>query len=432
MRPVRSRGLGRPLCAASRADREVCIAIGRPPLALDGGGGRVVRCGGRTRNLPVGAPESAEKVSMNRFSPTEREALCGRLLADWFARNARALPWREGYDPYKVLVSEFMLQQTQVGTVLPYFERWMAAYPDLVSLARADESDVLKLWEGLGYYSRCRNLLRSARAMAAEGLTLPPPSAERLRSYPGIGEYTAGAVASVAYNLSVPAVDGNAERVIARFEDIALPAGSAALRRRVTQVVGRMLPEGRARELNQGLMDLGATVCLPRSAECPKCPWRPYCRAAERSDPLSRPLPRLRSDVRRIEAWGVVCLADRGCLLRRRPDRGLWASMWELPWFERESEDFEADCRDWGRPWGIFPESCREAGRVDFSFTTHRVRAWVVACRMGSAPHIADPETWRLVPFQNLSGLTLPAPSRKFLRAFEENEILFDEIMGKC
>ncbi len=359
------------------------------------------------------------------FASEDGDALCGRLLADWFSVHARNLPWREGYDPYKVMVSEFMLQQTQVETVLPYFERWMAAYPDLASLARADESEVLKLWEGLGYYSRCRNLLNAARAMLDEGLSLPPADAIKLRSYPGIGAYTAGAIASVAYNLPVPAVDGNAERVVARLHDIALPVGSAELKRRVAERVGRMMPEGRARDLNQGLMDLGATICLPRAADCPRCPWGALCRAASRGTPLARPLPRPRADIRRIEAWGVLGIKGDSCLLRRRPDKGLWASMWEFPWFERESENFDVDFLGWARPWGFSCSSFHEVGQVSFSFTTHQVKAWVVACEVEALPPVPEEGVWRFVPFDTLSGLALPAPSRKFWTAFTENRIPF-------
>ena len=357
---------------------------------------------------------------LDRSLPGEREALCGRLLSNWFSAHARRLPWREDYDPYKVLVSEFMLQQTQVETVLPYFERWMVAYPDLASLAGADESEVLKLWEGLGYYSRCRNLLGAARAMVKEGLHLPPPDVGRLRSYPGIGPYTAGAVASVAYNLPVPAVDGNAERVVARLCDLPLPAGSGALRRRAAEAVVRMIPEGRARDLNQGLMDLGAAVCMPHAADCPMCPMEAHCLSSRRGAPLGRPLPKPRADIRRIEAWGLVGLHEGACLMRRRPDRGLWASMWELPWFERETEDFESDFRGWARPWGFSCTSRRDVGQVAFSFTTHRVRAWVVAAEVSAPPAPAGSvdDKWRLVPFDELPNLVLTAPARKFWTAF--------------
>lgn len=358
------------------------------------------------------------------FHPEEREALCGRLLSDWFSVHARRLPWREDYDPYKVLVSEFMLQQTQVETVLPYFERWMAAYPDLASLAGANESEVLKLWEGLGYYSRCRNLLNAARAMVKEGLHLPPSDVGRLRSYPGIGPYTAGAVASVAYNLPVPAVDGNAERVVARLCDIPLPAGSGALRRRVSEVVARMLPEGRARDLNQGLMDLGATVCMPHAADCPVCPMEAHCLSLRQGISMGRPLPRPRAEIRRIDAWGLVGFRERACLMRRRPDRGLWASMWELPWFERDSEDFDSDFREWARPWRFSCTSCRDVGQVDFSFTTHRVRAWVVAAEVSASPVLAGNEDdgWRFVPLEEFPKLVLTAPARKFWTEFTKSQ----------
>lgn len=366
------------------------------------------------------------------LSPAEREAVCGRLLVDWFSVHARALPWREDYDPYKVLVSEFMLQQTQVETVLPYFERWMAVYPTLAALAQADEASVLKLWEGLGYYSRCRNLLNAARAMVREGFSLPPPDVEKLRSYPGIGSYTAGAVASVAYNLPVPAVDGNAERVIARLCDVALPAGSGALRRRVAAIVSDMIPEGGARALNQGLMDLGAAVCTPRSADCLRCPLISCCLGTRRDTPLCRPLPKRRADIRGIEAWGVLGLREGACLLRRRPDKGLWASMWEIPWFERESEHFGSDFEDWASPYGLSCSSCRDVAQVSFSFTRHRVRAWVVACEISAPPALMEAGSWRLVPARELSGLVLPAPSRKFWTALSENAVLFDEMMGRC
>jgi len=369
------------------------------------------------------ASRERRDLPLGRSLPGEREELCGRLLSDWFSAHARRLPWREDYDPYRVLVSEFMLQQTQVETVLPYFERWMAAYPDLTSLAGAKEFEVLKLWEGLGYYSRCRNLLNAARTMVKEGLQLPPADVGRLRSYPGIGPYTAGAVASVAYNLPVPAVDGNAERVVARLCNIPLPAGSGALRRRVAEVVARMIPKGRARDLNQGLMDLGATVCTPHAANCPMCPLEAHCLSWEQGAPLSRPLPRPRADIRRIEAWGLVGFREGACLMRRRPDRGLWASMWELPWFERETEDFDSDFQDWARSWGFSCVLRRDVGQVAFSFTTHRVRAWVVAAEVSTptAPTGCSDDGWRFVPFEELPGLVLTTPARKFWTAFTES-----------
>ncbi len=298
--------------------------------------------------------------------------LAAEALVEWFKVHARSLPWREGYDPYRVLVSEFMLQQTQMGAAVPYFTRWMERWPNLPSLAEADESEVLKLWEGLGYYSRCRNLLKAARSMVEAGHRAPPPDAAKLRTYPGIGEYTAGAVASVAYDLPVPAIDGNAERVIARLCDIEAPAGSAPLRRRVTAFASDMLRTVSPRLLNQALMDLGALVCTPRGADCGACPLAVRCLARRRGAVDERPLPRARPPVLREEAWGLIALFRDRLLLRRRPDKGVWASMWEVPWFSRTTAGFASDFRAWTEEngWSLRGD-VRELGAVSFSFTVH-------------------------------------------------------------
>ena len=347
----------------------------------------------------------------------EEVRLYAELLVEWFRAHARDLPWREGYAPYWVLVSEFMLQQTQVATVIPYFERWIARWPNLADLAAADEAEVLKAWEGLGYYSRCRNLLRAVRAMTEAGYSEPPASAVELRAFPGIGEYTAGAVASIGYDLPVPAVDGNAERVISRFFGIAEPAGSTALRREVASVVSSMLRHVSARELNQALMDLGAAVCTPRGADCGACPWRERCVTREEGRVEEFPLPRPRASVSREAAWGLLALRSSSVLLHRRPDKGLWSSMWETPWFERRSEDFWDDFEAWRASLGVDLElrqdTLTEAGAVSFSFTTHRVRAWVVACEAEHAARLGD--GWRFASIGDLDALSLPAPSRKFL-----------------
>ena len=348
----------------------------------------------------------------------ERQA---QRLVEWFRVHARDLPWRRGYDPYAILVSEFMLQQTQVATVIPYFERWMARWPDLGSLAQAEEAEALKMWEGLGYYSRCRNLLKAARALMEAGHAEPPASLEALRACPGIGEYTAGAVVSVGHDLPVPAVDGNAERVLSRLLGLEGTSGNAALRREVAIAVVAMLSGVSPRELNQALMDLGAMVCVPRKPKCGDCPWGEDCRAHALGTEEAYPQPKPRPAVSRDEAWGLLALHSLGILLRRRPQSGLWAGMWELPWFPRTSEDLWQDVETWTEAPELVTrlrrDTLAEIGAVSFSFTTHRVRARVVSCELEEGP-IA--EGWRLVPPSELKGLTLPAPSRKFLEAFEK------------
>jgi A/G-specific adenine glycosylase len=347
-----------------------------------------------------------------------RPSIAARLL-EWFSRHARTLPWREDYDPYKILVSEFMLQQTQVETVLPYFEKWMSVYPDLASLAEADDGSAVKLWEGLGYYSRCRNLLSAARAMVKEGHVTPPASAEALSRYPGIGPYTAGAIASIAYNLPVPAVDGNVERVAARLFDLEQRVGSPALRRLAAEEVLRTMPKGGSRAFNQALMELGALVCLPQKPFCADCPCGGVCLGRRRGVHLLRPLPKVRPPVEKIRAWGVLCFVETRCLLRRRPHKGLWAGFWEVPWFRRQTENADADVSAWGLEVGVQCLSWEEVGTARFSFTNHHVTAWFVTCQASPLPPLNEKlrtGEWGLHPPRDLPYLTLPAPSRKFLK----------------
>lgn len=347
------------------------------------------------------------------------------LLLDWFVRNARDLPWRRDYDPYKVMVSEFMLQQTQVDTVLPYFERWTARFPDLRSLASADELEVAKLWEGLGYYSRARNLLKAARMMVEEGYSQPPDNAEELLRYPGFGPYTAGAVASIAGNRPATAVDGNVERVTARLCDVAEPAGSTALRNTATEIVARMMPQGKARTFNQALMELGALICLPKTPKCGECPWEHCCLALKHDTWQERPLPKKRPATEKIEAWAVLWRCGDRLLLKRRPAKGLWAGMWEIPWFARTTESALTDAGIYAKALSLECLSCEEIGAVRFSFTHHRVTAWFVICGLQKLSAVLKGKIevgeWGIFSPEELASLTLPAPSRKCLALLGDN-----------
>jgi A/G-specific adenine glycosylase len=246
-------------------------------------------------------------------------------LLDYFARGQRELPWRETDDPYRILVSEIMLQQTRVETVVPYYRRWIERFPDAASLAGADEEEVLLHWKGLGYYRRARSLLGAARAVVAEHGGVVPGDAATLETLPGVGPYTAGAVASIAFGEPVPAVDGNVRRVLSRILDD--PDPSAA---RLRSVAGRLVDPERPGDFNQALMELGATICTPRRARCGGCPVRPWCAAAEAGTVDERPARRPRREVPRVVEGVAVVLdgADR-VLLRRRPLEGLLGGMWE-------------------------------------------------------------------------------------------------------
>ncbi len=252
-------------------------------------------------------------------------------LLGFFAREQRALPWRETRNPYAILVSEIMLQQTRVDTVLPYYRRWMRQFPDLTALAFASEDEVLRAWQGLGYYRRARNLHRLAQQLVAEDRPLPATATD-LRSLPGIGAYTAGAVASIAFGEAVPAVDGNVRRVFARlFDD---PAPSPTWLARVASVL--VSPDAPG-DFNQALMELGALCCTPRDPRCEACPVLFACASRRAGTQMERPAPPRRRAIPHVHEVAVLLMVrERGTgetrvLLERRPDKGLLAGMWTLP-----------------------------------------------------------------------------------------------------
>ena len=248
------------------------------------------------------------------------------LLAH-FDRTRRDLPWRRTTDPYAIWVSEVMLQQTRVDAVIPYYERWMARFPSTDALARADLDDVLVHWQGLGYYSRARNLHRAAREVRERLNGRVPGEADELRRLPGVGEYTAGAVASIAFGRRVPAVDGNVRRVLSRLHDIEEPR-PAQLRR----LAGDMVPADRPGDFNQALMELGATICTPRAPRCGTCPVSRWCRARRLGVQEERPRPKSKKRVpEEAVETAVVVREDGALLLVRRPEEGLLGGMWEPP-----------------------------------------------------------------------------------------------------
>ena len=253
-------------------------------------------------------------------------------LLHWYGENARKLPWRDTPTPYRVWVSEIMLQQTRVEAVKPYFERFVRELPDVEALARVPEDRLLKLWEGLGYYSRARNLQKAAKMILQEyGGVLPNEPKELLR-LPGVGEYTAGAVSSIAYGRPEPAVDGNVLRVLARLKADERDIRDPSVKRGEAEELRGIYPEGRCGDFTQALMELGATVCLPNGApSCGECPLSALCeglktgRAA--SLPIASPKP-----ARRLEDKTVFLILCGGRVaLRRRPETGLLAGMWEFP-----------------------------------------------------------------------------------------------------
>ena len=256
--------------------------------------------------------------------------LASKLLT-WYRTNKRDLPWRGHPSPYAVWVSEIMLQQTRVEAVIPYFEKWMRLFPTVGALARASEQEVLNAWEGLGYYSRARNLHRAARVVAEQYNGEIPRDPQQLRQLPGIGRYTLGAIASIAFGMDVSALDGNIKRVYARIFDVTEPVDSTAGEKILWALADKNLPKGYAGDYNQALMDLGASICVPKNPRCLICPVMSLCQARQNGTQNRRPVRSPKKEVPHyVHATGVVI--ERGkVLLAQRPSNGLLGGMWEFP-----------------------------------------------------------------------------------------------------
>jgi A/G-specific adenine glycosylase len=338
------------------------------------------------------------------------------LLA-WYDRHRRRLPWRalpgEVPDPYRVWLSEIMLQQTTVKTVAPYFMRFVARWPDVQALAAAPLDDVLRLWAGLGYYARARNLHACAQTVVARHGGRFPVSEAELAALPGIGSYTAAAIAAIAFDARTAAVDGNVERVIARLLALEqeLPAAKAEIRRRAEVLI----PSERAGDFAQALMDLGATICTPKKPACVLCPWTADCAARRRGDPetFPRKAPKVEGRLRRGAAF-VVIRADGFVLLRSRPPKGLLGGMTEVPTSEWTHDFAEDDALAAAPPLPrVRPRWRRTPGVVTHVFTHFPLELIVLSAEVPASTHAPAGMRWVAMP--ELAGEALPNVMRKVL-----------------
>jgi len=254
-----------------------------------------------------------------------------KRLLDWYRANKRSMPWRETRDPYAIWISEAMLQQTRVETVIPYWERFLGLFPDVHALATADSDEVLGAWAGLGYYSRARNLQAAARLIDEHHAGRVPDDAKTLQTLPGIGRYTAGAVASIAFDRPEPVLDGNVKRVITRLRGIRDDIGQPAVVERLWEEAGTLVAGPHPGDLNQALMELGATVCTPRNPRCTDCPVSNFCDARAAGDAESLPIKARKKAARRVEAVAALVVRRGRALAVRRPSQGLLAGLWDLP-----------------------------------------------------------------------------------------------------
>jgi A/G-specific adenine glycosylase len=340
-----------------------------------------------------------------------------RRLNAWYRTHRRPLPWRDTRDPYRIWVSEVMLQQTQVRTALPYYRRFLRRFPSLKCLAGADEQAVLKCWEGLGYYARARNLHRAAARVVAAGGRVPDRWAG-FRELPGVGDYIAAAVLSIAFDRPHAVVDGNVKRVLARLLALDAAADSPAGTRAFQAQADRLLDRARPGDFNQALMELGALVCTPRTPACGSCPLQGLCRAwcAGAVDRFPR-----RAPVRRVPeidaAVGVVVRNNR-VLVTRRPAGGLLGGLWEFPGGKIGPGETPAQAciREIAEEVGLRVSVTEPLAEVRHAYTHFRVRLHVLICRhLGGRVRLNGPTAFRWVRLAELDELALPKANHKFL-----------------
>lgn len=346
-----------------------------------------------------------------------------RLLLDWYHRHARRLPWRDQPEPYRVWVSEIMLQQTRVETVRPYFERWMNLFPTIATLASASQQEVLQAWEGLGYYSRARNLHKAARlVMEQYGGQIPAERAE-LEKLPGIGRYTAGAIASIAFGKDEPALDGNIRRVLARLYNVAVPARSLEGERLLWDLAERSLPPGRAGDFNQAIMDLGSSICTPRAPACLICPVVTFCQAFALSLQEERPVLEARQATPHYTVTaGVIARGDL-VLIARRPSNGLLGGMWEFPGGKVEpGEDLaEGLKREIHEELGAYVSVGERIGVFKHAYTHFKVTLHAFYCRLvGNEPAALHASEIRWVMLPDLANFPMGKIDRSISRRLAE------------
>lgn len=345
-------------------------------------------------------------------------------LLDWYDQHAADLPWRRTDDPYCIWLSEIMLQQTQVETVRGYYERFLAAYPTVQALAAAPLNDVLKLWEGLGYYSRARNLHRAAQMVVAEHGGRFPASVDDLLKLPGVGRYSAGAIASIAFETRAPVLDGNVIRVFARLTDLSDDVSGTATKNHLWSLAERWLPGNRVGDYNQSLMELGRTVCKPKNPLCGDCPLQSECRAYASGTQAERPVKAKKAPTPHYHvAAGMIWNDDGDLLIAQRPLDGLLGGLWEFPGGKQEPGETLEDClrRELREELAIEVDVGEVFVVVKHAFTHFRITLHAFTCRyVSGAPQKLGVQDWAWVKPAALSQYSFGKADRQVIAALDE------------
>ena len=359
------------------------------------------------------------------MAPREPSRAATARLMRWYARAARDLPWRRTRDPYAIWVSEVMLQQTQVAKVIPYYTRFLKRFPTRAVLGRASLRQVLRAWEGMGYYARAHHLHRAARAMAMLPDAAWPTTAEAWRRVPGVGRYTASAIASIAFGKFVPVLDGNTRRVLARLDDYAGDARSARGEAHLLGIAAGMMPARNPGGFNQALMELGATLCTPRAPQCAHCPLRKACKANARGTQALRPRARATARVPHLDvACGIVRRVDR-VLIAQRPIRALLGGLWEFPGGKRELSETLTAClrRELREELGIRVRVGRERAALEHAYSHFSVTLHVFECALlGGSPRAIQAADVRWARVRDLGRYPMGKLDRQVARSLQEQE----------
>jgi len=363
--------------------------------------------------------------SPSRSNAASEQHIAAALL-DWFSRHKRDLPWRKTYSPYHVWISEIMLQQTQMERGVDYFKRWIARFPDLDSLAAARQDEVLKLWEGLGYYSRARNLHKAAQIVMDQHGGALPTSTEALLALPGIGPYTARAIASIAFQQDECVVDANVERLVSRLYDIEQPIKSRQAQEDVGKFALRLLPKGHARDFNQALMEFGSLVCSPRNPACAGCCLAEFCLARKNGVQEERPvIVKAPSPIYISMATGVL-IHDRRILTQKRRADDIWGNLWEFPGgvVENGETPDQAVIREYLEETGLTVNHPVPIASFKHSFTRFRVTLYAFCVTLLSSPQeltLQAAQEHRWASWSEILKLAFPAGHRKLVRHLHNN-----------
>ncbi len=356
------------------------------------------------------------KKQATQVIPFDISAFQSQLL-QWFRQNQRPLPWRKTLEPYPVWVSEVMLQQTQVVTVIPYFQRFMHTFPNVVELAKAPLQTVLKVWEGLGYYARARNLHRAAQIIVNERGGAFPTTYAEWKTLPGVGDYIAAAVASIVHGEAVPVIDGNVKRVISRLLADDTPVNTSRANTHYRQFAALLLDEQHPGDFNQAIMELGATICTPRLPNCPHCPVASFCQAYRRAQQSRFPVSVKRSPVPTVQvAVGVVIYQGKVLITRRKAD-ALLGGLWEFPGGKIEADETPARAcqREVFEETGIPVAIIQELARVKHAYSHFRVELTVFICQaMHNRVTLKGAEAYRWISPEELHHYPFPGANRKF------------------